>query len=276
MANQITKAPAPMLPGMRDETFVRRLVDSFDVHMEGRLAYANRLPNSDERRELQARNVEIVQALRPIKESQDQCMRARVALGLLFGGHPSLAGQDKRELIDAYMFVLNKYPLFAVLAGIDDAINRRLPKQDDRFVPNSPQVGAACARHVETLAREQIKIERVLAAKYLMRKPDAAGAAARVAASLKDFHGRMSPVEGAGVLSDRERKVIAARREKEGQQAVLREWAAIGLSPMTRKDGTPMSVALAKSVGALIEVSDGQNGRWLMPRGELNHDRSAE
>lgn len=250
MAKEIVKAPAPMLPGMRDEKYMSTLLDSFNVQSEARLIYINRFPDKDEIRALQARNAEIKKGLAPAEKGTQAHAEARVALALLFDGNAYLNGQNKADLLNAYMFVLQRYPLFAILGAVDDAMGGRIPKQDDRYVPNSVQMRAAAARHVEVHAREQIKIERILSAKYLLQQPNKPGDKARVAAALKDFKGRLSPVEGSGLLTDEDKRKLDDRRFKSNRKAILDQWKALGLDPIFC-NGEPISPALARSTGAL-------------------------
>lgn len=47
------------------------------------------------------------------------------------------------------------------------------------------------------------------------------------------------------------RERITSREKLEARQAVLREWAHLGLSPIVGKDGAPISPTLARQMGLL-------------------------
>lgn len=255
-SNQLATRPAPMLPGLVDETHVLHLVDSFQIEQAGFRGpiFLNRMPTQEERTLLKDQLAELDKMLHPYGMGvvNPPCA-ARRGLAAVFRGIPALRNEDAADLIDAFMLVLQKYSKGAVLAAIGDMANGRLRNHDIRYAPNSVQVGNAAASHHQRIAGQRDRIEKILAAQRAVQVDHVPGVADRIAASLKDFHGRIAQ-GNAGALTADDRQKVTDRQRREGQEAVLREWADIGRGPMRSRDGMPISVGLAVRLGRLIQV----------------------
>lgn len=268
MANSVAKAD-PVLPGLlpaADE--VEAILRSISVDMEGRTPVISRFPTKDETRALQVRNVALARAVEAAVMRTVDLQEAKAAIAVTLYGFPQMRSEGD-DLVRAYLLVLQKYPLFAIKDACSAVSDGRIKNQDDRYPPTSPQMSKAAAESVERIARERIKIERILTARTVMRPKDEPGAKERIMASLKDFHGRMAPAEG--VMGADERARVADRQRRENERAVIAEWDRLGLAPRRRSDGAVMSVGLCKSLGLLVEFKDGRNGTRLVPKEEIGH-----
>lgn len=255
MGKDVVSAPAPMLPTLVDDLHVRRVLGSFQIEEVsfGKPVVLNRLPSANERVLLQERSAKIKTMLRPALMATEELKNARRALGLLFGGYTSLRNSDVDELLDAYLWVLQKYPLFAILEACQDVVDNRVKGLDPKFAPNSAQMSVFAANHTSRLASEQIKIDKILRAKSTFRPADAPGAKDRVRASLKDFHGRIG-----ALLTDEQRS--QAERKLAERHRVIAEWADLGLSPKHNGDGVIISVARARELGLMRAYDEAING----------------
>lgn len=252
MAQAVT-APAPMLPGLVDQQHVQQLIDSFAVSVEGPRIYVSRFPTNSERQQLQEANQRCRSMLRKCVTATAELETAKRTLAAMFTGYLSMRNMPPEEvddLLNAYMMVLQNHPLFAIIAAIDDVAAGKVPQALD-WPPNSPRMAQLAAKHAEAVGAQQHKLDQVLTAKHLLRAPDAPGARDRIAASLRDFHGKVGAVDLSGISTAEERARMTARQRLESRQAILKEWAHLGLSPIWNGDGSPMSPALARSLGKL-------------------------
>lgn len=252
MGSNLTTAPHAMLPGLVDEIHIGRLVDSFQIEESGRDICLDRLPTKAERELFQYRNVNLTKQLRPCNLAATEMDGARKHLGMMFAGFPNLRRADTDELLNAYLWVLQKFPLFAVIEACADVTGNRVAGLKPEFPPTSPQMAKFADDHVTRVAAEQLKIDKILRAKQVMRPPDTVGAGERVMVSLKDFHNRMNAGPVFGTLTQDDKERITSREKLEARQAVLREWAHLGLSPIVGKDGTVISPTLARQMGLLM------------------------
>lgn len=252
MAKQVAKVPDSMLPGMVDDRARRDLLDSFFVSVEGRLVYASRLPSKDERTQLQTWNADLVRAMRPASMSVAELDEARRNLSALFLGYGSMRYEADGivEIVNAYLLVLQKYPLFAIVKAIDDVAANRVPGLNPDRPPTSPRMGKIAADHVSALAAQQIKIDNILKAKLLLRSDKTMESRARVAASLQDFHGKLVGGGAEGLLEPDERRSEAERQRKTNDAVILREYEHYGIAPRY-SGGVLVSLSLARTMGML-------------------------
>lgn len=267
-------APAPMLPGLIDEKHLDELTNSFSVSQEGYggQIFINRLPSANERELLQRHNAAISESLKPhgVGSSNPPC-DARRALAAMFHGYPSLRNADVMDLLDAYMLVLQKYPLGAILGAVEDIVNNRVEKLSLDYPPTSVRVGSLAAKHMGRVGAVQARIDKILVAKRLLRPVSDPAARERIGVGLRNLAGQISPGVIAGTLTDDDRARIAARHKLEARQQILDEWKHLGLSPIINNDGSPITVALAIQIGHLIEIRD-RHGSRIVPKSDVARD----
>lgn len=246
MSRQLT-APAPVLPGLADDRHVSRLIDSFMIEDDGREVTLDRLPSKDERELFVLRNNNLKRSLRRCDAAMADLDRAKRDLAVMFNGYPAMRNDDVDARLLAYLLVLQSYPLFAILEAIQDVAHNRYENLDPMRPPTSPLLARRCADIVARVATEQLRLDKILSAKKVMRVETAPGAHDRVMASLRDFRGRVIVPDGD------ERRAMLARQAQRDRLTLLREWNDLGLPVVYSRDGQPMSVALARQYGLLRE-----------------------
>lgn len=274
MGKELTAAPAPMLPGLVDEKHAADLIASFQVEESGfgGPIYLNRMPTLVEKEILRKRNVELLAGLKPYGVgTKDPPCDVRRSLGVMFNGYPSLRNADALDLIDSFMMVLHRFPRFAILAAIGDVLHNRVPGLSDNYPPNSPQMAKAAAGHTAKWGAQQSKIDKILHARGPMRVAESDQVSrGRIEAGFKDLRGRLSVGVLSGTLTDEDRQRISARQKLDARQAVLAEWKHLGIAPILAKDGSPISVALAKQLGRLVEFRRPDGVSYSVPREEVD------
>lgn len=266
-------APAPMLPGLVDEKHLADLIASFQIE-ESQFngpVYLNRMPSMIERQMLQKRNIELIAGLKPygIGKSDPPCEVRQCIAGML-RGYVTLRPDDAADLLDACMLVLHRFPKFAILATIDDVLALRVPGLSDKYPPNSAQLGRVAANHTAQWGMQQAKIDKILRARGPMRIAEAdKPTRGRIEAGFKDLTGRLSVGVIVGTLTEDDRAKVTARQKLEARQEVLKEWAHLGIAPILNRDGSPMSVALAKQLGRLVEFRGPEGSSYSVPREEV-------
>lgn len=267
-------AAAPMLPGLADEKDISDLIATFQIEQaqfNGPI-YLNRMPSTVERHMLQKRNLELIEGLKPygIGSSKPPCDVRRAMAGM-YRGYTMLRQDEAMDLLDASMLVLHRFPRFAILAAIDDVLANRVPGLSEKYPPNSAQLGRIAANHTARVGAQQAKIDKILRARGPMRVAENdAASRGRIEAGFKDLTGRLRVGGIAGTLTDDDRQRISARQKLEARQTVLEEWKRLGMSPILNKDGSPMSVALAKQLGRLVEFRRPDGVSYSVPREEVD------
>lgn len=254
----------PALPGFVEDVealaIARAYFGQIEDYGQGKLALPT-LPTAQERAVLEQRAADLRRVLQPISYADADRQRAMLAFGRLFLGYPTLEKVDKAEKAAAYMIDCADLPAFAIEAAVEDIKHGRVKGLDLDYPPSSPRVYKIAEAHRDRVStQERFPIERVLSVKLLSKPAQTAEEEKRVGELMRGLADSMT-VEH----EDREReerKVLLDKQAARNTTDVEREWAALGLEPVTYKLGArtvPMSVSLARSLGMIKDKPRGQH-----------------
>lgn len=255
---------APTLPGLLPNVEALRLAQSFHAMLEGHEVLVDRLPTAVERQQLSARADALAVALRPIGESSDDRGGASVAIAAMLVGYGA-GRKDKAaaETVAVYLEHLGGIPLFAVRAACDDVkcgrvydvekrTGNRIPLDPD-FPPSTVRLRSVAQKHVDELAIEKWRFDRLLRAKRIIAPPISEAERARMAENFKGLQRDMASRSAATELEEAERKArLADEARARNEQTIVAEYAALGLEPV-RNGGILCSLSMMKSAGWHVE-----------------------
>lgn len=249
--NQVVVAQ-PALPGLAPDVEAATIAAAYhariDDYGQGVLGLPT-LPTAQERAILEQRLGELSRALQPISYAVADRERAMKAFGRLFLGYPTLENVNKAEKAATYTIDLGDLPAFAIEAAVDDVKKGRIKDLDPDYPPSSPRMYKIAAAHRDEIAaKEKRPIERVLSVKMLSKPVQTPKEAAKVGELMRDLaSGLRVDLDDADL---RERKKLFEKQVAGDDRMRHREWAGLGLEPITYRMGgrdVVMSVAMARS-----------------------------
>lgn len=250
--NDVAIVRQPALPGLAPDVEAATIAAAYhariDDYGQGVLGLPT-LPSAQERAILEQRLAELKRALEPVSYAVADRDRAMKAFGRLFLGYPTLENVNKAEKAATYMIDLGDLPAFAIEAAVDDVKKGRIKDLDPDYPPSSPRMYKIAEAHRDTVAaKERRPIERVLSVKMLSKPLQTPKEAAKVGELMRGLADGMK-----ADFTDRElqeRRALLDRQVAGDERMKHREWAALGLEPITYRMGgrdVVMTVALARS-----------------------------
>lgn len=277
MANDITKLQGARQVGIAPPPEVKKLVDAFfgAITREHRGDALPRLPTPGERTTLDGRRKDIVSLLRGHQYSGAAADRARAALNALFGSY--FNHRATTEDVEGLLTLMRERPAWAIEQTCQDVFDGKIfdvvrgerVKLNPDFLPSGPRLNQHALDLCGELDAEQFKIERVLAVKIVaspaLREAPTEEQRQVVRNALQSFHGR---VVGAEHLEEQlnqrrqETRTDMARASAAAyERDALREYEALGVEPVRNKDGSIVSVSMARSLGKLKVSESGRAKR---------------
>lgn len=250
----IPTAPPP-LPGMPDDAIrddVERLFEMIEEGSGG--ARLPALPSRALRARLEARAAELRRLLRPISGAMAEQEHAgsEVAL-MLLGFIGARTDIDNVALCAAYVKHLEDLPFFAIERACRDVVRRRPKDMKPDYVPSSARLHDMARVHVDPLATEAWRIQRILGVTKALPPPMAPEKAEEMRSKLTALAASIAlkDAETAGV-KDREERRRRDTAEQKGREMrdMLRQYEQLGVEPISSA-GILISPELAAKTGAL-------------------------
>lgn len=278
-------ALAPTLPGLLPNVEAMRLAGSFHTMIEGHEVLVDRLPTAVERQQFWARAEAIADALRPIAGNRDDRAAAAAAIAAMLVGYGA-GRKDKAavETVAVYVEHLREIPLFAIKAACEDVkhgrvydvekrTGNRVPLDPD-FPPSTIRLRSVAQKHVNELAGEKWRFDRLLRAKRLIKPPISEAERARTIEKIRDLQADMARSGAEVDLAETARKVrLAAEAQARGERLIVAEYEALGLEPV-RSGGVLCSLSMMKAGGWRVEETQlaGEVRRELVPPAGARRD----
>lgn len=254
----------PTLPGLLPNVEALRLAQSFHTMVEGYEVLVDRLPTTVERQQLSARVDALAVALRPIGESRDDQADAAAAIAAMLVGYGA-GRKDKAaaETVTVYLEHLRGVPLFAIRAACDDVkfgrvydvekrTGNRIPLDPD-FPPSTVRLRSVAQKHVDELANEKWRFDRLLRAKRIIAPPISEAERVRMAENFRRLQADMARCSADSDLEETARKVKAADEARaRTEQTIIAEYEALGIEPV-RNGGILCSLSMLKTAGWRVE-----------------------
>jgi len=204
---------------------------------------ADRAPGDDEKDRLRARNRAVTHLLaRPLVEDIE---KAIAALLTLFPADYS-SSQGARAIVRQFAEALKRFPLWAVHEACRQVRDGVAPGVKAAFAPKPPQLAQICAGLIAPLNAEQARIRSVLDAEVY--SPPTEEEQARVAGQ---FDALLEDLKAIPDEENEARRELRASMLESDARFRERELRAAGID-----DGRPMSLALRKQVGAMVEDAE--------------------
>jgi hypothetical protein len=255
----------PMLPGLLPNVEALELANSFGAGIDGLEIVVNRMPTMIERQVMAERNNALAHALVPIGERrEDQVQAAAVIASLLVGYSSARKDKAAAETVTVYLEHLKGVPLFAIRAACEDVkagrvydvekrTGNRIPLDPD-FPPSTVRLRTVARRHVDVLASEKDRFDRVLRARRTLPPPISQAERELVGERFKDLQAEMRSRSAAADLEEAARKVErAADQRARGDRLIRAEYEALGLVPPTTDGGALVSLSMLRSAGWTVQ-----------------------
>ena len=238
------------------------LAESFRAQFDGATAVVNRMPSIVERQILSARSEAIGKVLAPIAETHTAQVEAAAAIGgMLIGFGIARADKSPAETISVYVKHLGSLPLFAIKAAcaditggrvydVDRRTGNRIPLDPDH-PPSTIRVRSVAQKHVDELAAEKWKFDKVLAAKRAIETAPSPAARAVIARGFDELKAVLEQNSAKNSIEEEERAAArAVETAKNNERFILDQYATLGLEPI-RNGAVLVSPELAKNTGGL-------------------------
>jgi len=278
--NQIANT-APTLPGLLPNVEALDLANSFRPTVEGFQVLINRMPSMTERHVMVTRSEALALALTPIgNRRDDQVAAASVIASLLVGYSSSRKDKSAAETVTVYLEHLKGIPLFAIKAACEDVkagrvydvekrTGNRIPLDPD-FPPSTVRLRSIAQKHVDAIANEKNRFDRVLRAKRTLPAPITEAQRQVVGEGFKKLKADLAMRTAA---ADLERK---AERESEQRaccdRLIRAEYEAQGLEPVLAGDMLVSLSMLLSSGWEITETSFGGEVRRELVRPAAAHE----
>jgi hypothetical protein len=174
---------------------------------------------------------------------RDKACQAIAAMMMGFVG--ARKDLDSEELVLAYRAHLAELPVHAIAKACDDLAKRKVKDAPVDYLPSSARVFEVAEKRASAARIERHQIGRILSAKALPA-PLSAEQQAEVRAKLETLARRMTADREAEI--DERVQHRLAEHYNVNRRQILAEWDALGLEPLTQKDGTPISVQIARQL----------------------------
>lgn len=264
----------PTLPGLLPNVEAINLANSFGAALDGSGYVVARMPTLLERQVLSSRSSAIERALRPIRETrEDRAAAGEAIAGLLVGYGYARNDPAAEQTIAVYVKHLETIPLFAVVAACEDVraglvydverrTGNRIPLSPDKE-PSTIRLRAVAQKHVDKLADEKYRFDRVLRANRTLPAPIGEAERAVVADKFKELQAdmvRRAAASGLGTeLTPAEREKLQAaraaaedRRRAAAERLIVGEYEGLGLAPVRSPNGILISLAMMLSNGWVV------------------------
>lgn len=266
MTRQII-AHEPTLPGLVPDAEAARLIASFRVSTEGARMMVDRMPSAVERQSLQTRAAALATSLAPISASLSAREDAAEAIaGLLVAYGYARNDRASTSTVTLYVQHLESIPLFAIKAAcedvkagrvfdIDQRTGNRKPLNPDKE-PSTIRLRAVAQKHVDRLAEEKWRFDRILLAKYVADAPVPEHERKAVAARFVELKADLERRAAKESIEDVERRVAREEAQRRGAERLIEaEYEALGLAPV-RQGGVLVSLSMMKQGGWRVEETN--------------------
>jgi hypothetical protein len=275
--NRALTTQSSILPGLSPEPELERFAESFRPQLDGIQFAVARLPSMVERQQFATRSSQIEAALRPISASRSEReLAGEVLMGMLIGWTIIRNDPNAAETAAVYVKHLESIPLFAIRAACEDIKANRVYDVDQRtgnriplnkdHPPSTIRVRSVAQKHVDELAAQKWKFDKVLMAKRTHDVGPGPEERARVAAGFLTLSRQLS--DGLLEVNQANEHVRAwrlelVRRRREGE--MLEEYAALSAVPQ-KISGYLISPQLARRLGPMRQLRapefDNASGGW--------------